>query len=623
MVICAGSGGVGKTTTAAAVALGLAERGLKVAVVTIDPARRLANALGLDALTNEPTRVECDVDGELWAMMLDAKRTFDQLIEHLAPDERTRDEVLREPHLPAALDRGRGLAGVHGDRQALRARRVGRAGTCWCSTRRRRATRSTSSTPRAAHALLPGPRDPDVPQAGRAARARDRARVRRAAADHRRRSAARPVGVLPRAERDDRRLHRARAPRRRAAGGPGDDVPDRHRARATTRSRRRSSSTASCARRGCRSAGWSSTASISRRRTSCPTTSRTALGPKLAERVERRYGSAGGSGRPRRRERRAAALRARRPADARRPRARGRRPRPRGSRPRALTPVRLARRRPCAGPGRGARRARRAGPRAGSRRAPRRASSTSCDGPHEAAHRGALERDRLADAVLEPRPVGGLGADRGEPLGDALVAVVGEQRAGGEQPVRQRLDGAGALAAELEAPQRPGELAGARRAAGDEAAERAQRVLLLGWRAGSPRSGGAGRWRAGSSSRRCRRCGRRRSGRARARRRPTGAARSAGAAAGGRRTPARGRPWTPARAPRRSACGSSGSAGGRVGERDRAHERRPVAERHLVGLDHQALDGRDDDAERAAGVGRVLELAGRRPRSAARRRRSR
>ena len=50
MVICAGSGGVGKTTTAAAVALGLAERGAKVAVVTIDPARRLANALGLDEL---------------------------------------------------------------------------------------------------------------------------------------------------------------------------------------------------------------------------------------------------------------------------------------------------------------------------------------------------------------------------------------------------------------------------------------------------------------------------------------------------------------------------------------------------------------------------------------------
>jgi anion-transporting ArsA/GET3 family ATPase len=93
MVICAGSGGVGKTTTAAAVALGLADRGLKVAVVTIDPAKRLATALGLDELGNEPHRVPYEAAGELWAMMLDAKRTFDELIERLAPDERTRDEV--------------------------------------------------------------------------------------------------------------------------------------------------------------------------------------------------------------------------------------------------------------------------------------------------------------------------------------------------------------------------------------------------------------------------------------------------------------------------------------------------------------------------------------------------
>ncbi len=94
MVICAGSGGVGKTTVAAAVALGMAERGLRVAVVTIDPARRLANSLGLDELDNEPQRIDLELPGELWAMMLDAKRTFDELIEHLAPDARTRDEVL-------------------------------------------------------------------------------------------------------------------------------------------------------------------------------------------------------------------------------------------------------------------------------------------------------------------------------------------------------------------------------------------------------------------------------------------------------------------------------------------------------------------------------------------------
>jgi anion-transporting ArsA/GET3 family ATPase len=94
VVICAGPGGVGKTTTAAAIALGAAARGARVAVLTIDPARRLATALGLDALEDEPRRVDLALDGELWAMMLDAKRTFDGLIEHLAPDAATRDEVL-------------------------------------------------------------------------------------------------------------------------------------------------------------------------------------------------------------------------------------------------------------------------------------------------------------------------------------------------------------------------------------------------------------------------------------------------------------------------------------------------------------------------------------------------
>jgi anion-transporting ArsA/GET3 family ATPase len=92
--VCAGSGGVGKTTTSAAIALGMAARGAKVAVVTIDPAKRLANALGLEQLQNEPGRVEperlgvggIEVEGELWAMMLDPKRTFDELIDRVAPD---------------------------------------------------------------------------------------------------------------------------------------------------------------------------------------------------------------------------------------------------------------------------------------------------------------------------------------------------------------------------------------------------------------------------------------------------------------------------------------------------------------------------------------------------------
>jgi anion-transporting ArsA/GET3 family ATPase len=102
VVIVAGSGGVGKTTTSAALAMGLAAEGRRVAVVTIDPARRLANSLGLEELGNEPRRVDperlaghgIEMRGELWAMMLDAKRTFDELIERLAGDERTRDEIL-------------------------------------------------------------------------------------------------------------------------------------------------------------------------------------------------------------------------------------------------------------------------------------------------------------------------------------------------------------------------------------------------------------------------------------------------------------------------------------------------------------------------------------------------
>ncbi|HET8820115.1 MAG TPA: ArsA-related P-loop ATPase [Thermoleophilaceae bacterium] len=92
--ICAGSGGVGKTTASAAIALGMAARGKKVAVLTIDPAKRLANSLGLSELGNDERLVKADVKGELWAMMLDPKRTFDEIIEWHAPDERTREAVL-------------------------------------------------------------------------------------------------------------------------------------------------------------------------------------------------------------------------------------------------------------------------------------------------------------------------------------------------------------------------------------------------------------------------------------------------------------------------------------------------------------------------------------------------
>jgi anion-transporting ArsA/GET3 family ATPase len=102
ILICVGAGGVGKTTTSAALALGLAARGQKIAVVTIDPAKRLASALGLQELSGEPRRIEPEVfraqgvemKGELWAMMLDAKRTLDEIVVRLAPDEQAREEIL-------------------------------------------------------------------------------------------------------------------------------------------------------------------------------------------------------------------------------------------------------------------------------------------------------------------------------------------------------------------------------------------------------------------------------------------------------------------------------------------------------------------------------------------------
>jgi anion-transporting ArsA/GET3 family ATPase len=94
VLICCGSGGVGKTTTAAVLAMEAARRGRKAAVVTIDPARRLANAMGLEGLSNEPTEVEGDWPGELWALMLDTKSTFDALVTQHAGDEQQAQRIL-------------------------------------------------------------------------------------------------------------------------------------------------------------------------------------------------------------------------------------------------------------------------------------------------------------------------------------------------------------------------------------------------------------------------------------------------------------------------------------------------------------------------------------------------
>ena len=101
IIVSCGSGGVGKTTAAAAIAMHAAALGKRVVVVTIDPARRLADALGLaDGLSNEPTRVHLDLgpnaeeSGELWAMMLDPATTFDGLVRQYAETPERAERIL-------------------------------------------------------------------------------------------------------------------------------------------------------------------------------------------------------------------------------------------------------------------------------------------------------------------------------------------------------------------------------------------------------------------------------------------------------------------------------------------------------------------------------------------------
>ena len=106
VVVTCGSGGVGKTTTAAAAgAMAASHLGGKVLVLTVDPARRLANALGLEQFGNIETRVPqesfagagVEPRGELWAAMLDTKQSWDDLIRRHAPDDETRDSILANP----------------------------------------------------------------------------------------------------------------------------------------------------------------------------------------------------------------------------------------------------------------------------------------------------------------------------------------------------------------------------------------------------------------------------------------------------------------------------------------------------------------------------------------------
>ncbi|MBT2446756.1 ArsA family ATPase [Streptomyces sp. ISL-43] len=98
IIVCCGAGGVGKTTTAAALGVRAAERGRKAVVLTIDPARRLAQSMGIDSLDNTPRKVSgvSGDGGELHAMMLDMKRTFDEIVEGHSDPERAQ-AILANP----------------------------------------------------------------------------------------------------------------------------------------------------------------------------------------------------------------------------------------------------------------------------------------------------------------------------------------------------------------------------------------------------------------------------------------------------------------------------------------------------------------------------------------------
>ncbi len=113
VVICCGSGGVGKTTTSAALAIRLARSGARVAVLTIDPARRLADALSVGEIGNTAFQVPLDglpAGASLHAMMLDSKRTFDDVVERFAGGPDQRDRILRNHYYRFVSTR---LAGSH------------------------------------------------------------------------------------------------------------------------------------------------------------------------------------------------------------------------------------------------------------------------------------------------------------------------------------------------------------------------------------------------------------------------------------------------------------------------------------------------------------------------------
>lgn len=94
IIVCLGTGGVGKTTTAAAIALAGAQMGRHVCVVTIDPAKRLADAMGIGSLDNNPKKIKTSTSIDLWAMMLDSNATFDDLVKKFSTSDEQAEKIL-------------------------------------------------------------------------------------------------------------------------------------------------------------------------------------------------------------------------------------------------------------------------------------------------------------------------------------------------------------------------------------------------------------------------------------------------------------------------------------------------------------------------------------------------
>ena len=151
IIVCCGAGGVGKTTIAASLGLRAAEAGRRVVVLTIDPARRLAQSLGLSELDNTPRPVSgfaTKAGGTLDAMMLDMKRTFDEVVEAHATPEKAQ-QILANPFYQAVSSSFAGTQEYMAMEKLgqLRARAAARTpGTSSSSTPRRPDRRWTSST---------------------------------------------------------------------------------------------------------------------------------------------------------------------------------------------------------------------------------------------------------------------------------------------------------------------------------------------------------------------------------------------------------------------------------------------------------------------------------------------